>query len=73
MTDLRRVLLTCIIDLSEYISSMVLWIRVILPCRSGGKNNICSPLVSAMLNVYFCNVTEKVMNYNRVKDKGLQM
>lgn len=27
-------LLTCIIDLSEYISSMVLWILLILPCRS---------------------------------------
>lgn len=33
----RKVLLTCIIDLSEYISSMVLWILVILPCRSDGK------------------------------------
>lgn len=38
MTNYRNVLLTCIIDLSEYISSMVLWILVILPCRSGGKN-----------------------------------
>lgn len=63
MTDLRRVLLTCIIDLSEYISSMVLWIRVILPCRSGGKN-ICSPLV-----FYFYNVTKKV-NYSSDADKG---
>lgn len=34
ITDYRKVLLTCIIDLSEYISSMVRWILVILPCKS---------------------------------------
>lgn len=31
-----KVLLTCSIDLSEYMSSMVLWILVILPWRSDG-------------------------------------
>lgn len=45
----RKVLLTCIIDLSEYISSMVLWILVILPCRSGEKNIIYNLLLSADL------------------------
>ena len=28
---------TCIMDLSEYISSMVLWILEMLPCRSESK------------------------------------
>lgn len=32
--------LTCIMDLSEYISSMVLWMRVMLPWRSGGENRM---------------------------------
>lgn len=32
--------LTCIMDLSEYISSMVLWMRVMLPWRSGGENSM---------------------------------
>lgn len=48
-TDYRKVLLTCIIDLSEYISSMVLWILVILPCRSGGKNIMCNVLLGVNL------------------------
>lgn len=48
MTDYRKVLLTCIIDLSEYIRSMVLWILFILPCRSGGKKIIYNLLVSAI-------------------------
>lgn len=37
---LRENVLTCIMDLSEYISSMVLWMRVMLPWRSGGENSI---------------------------------
>lgn len=32
--------LTCIMDLSEYISSMVLWMRVMLPWRSVGENSM---------------------------------
>lgn len=34
-----KMMLTCIMDLSEYISSMVLWIRVMLPWRSGGEKS----------------------------------
>lgn len=62
MTDLKRVPLTCIIDLSEYISSMVLWIRVILPCRSGGEEHVWA--ISECLH--------KVMNCSNGRDKGLK-
>lgn len=39
--------LTCIMDLSEYMSSMVLWILFMLPCRSGWKKNYTKSISKA--------------------------
>lgn len=66
MSESRKERLTCIMDLSEYMSSMVLWIRFILPCRSGGMKIICNLLVSAR-----CNITEGTGGRSRRRTPGV--